>query len=216
VNPAPEHPGTAGDPETVYRTFLHADVRPVINAASTARRRAALHAAAAHLCDRLRHDITAFPAYSPGQRPPWAICQTGNALRAGFELTHAVTQAIAGSYLHVIGFNPAAAISAPRYHSETITPALNAARPARLHATLLALADHAHATTTDADLGHALATQIHRDGIPDDLWDTATAVTTAITLYQHAAVTEAAQVLCAVWDALDPAPALFPLPASPN
>jgi len=63
-------PDAGADPEAVHRSFLASDMRPVISAASTARKRAALGAAAAHLCTRLQQDITAFPAYGADQRPP--------------------------------------------------------------------------------------------------------------------------------------------------
>jgi hypothetical protein len=205
----------ASEPETIYRTFLAADIRPVITAAAPAAMRAALDTLAAHLCGRLCHDITTFRAYGPDQRPPWAACETGNALRAGFQLAHAVTQAIAGSYLTIMGFDPATATTAPAYHPDVITPALRAARPTRLHATLLGLTEHATATVTDADQGFALAGQAS-DGIPADLWDTATAVTTAIRLYRHAALTEAAHVLSTLWDELAPGPVLLPFAPSPN
>jgi hypothetical protein len=204
----------------VYRTFLDTDIRPLINTATPAARHAAVNAAARHLCGRLRHDTASFPACGPGQRPAWAACQTGNALRAGFELTSAVTQAIAGSYLQVMGFDPATAISTAGYHRDIVVPALQHARPTRHHATLLALARHAAATVTDADQGSTLARQAGHGGIPDDLWDIATSVTTAITLYRHAALTEAAQLLCTLWDSLAPdpgtAPVLLPFAPSPN
>jgi hypothetical protein len=204
------------DPEKVYRSFLAADLRPVINAATATRMRKAAGAAGEHLCGRLHRDTAGFtgiPSLGPDQRPPWATCQTGDALRAGLQLFHAVTQAIAGSYLTVMGFSPASAISHPGYHTGIITPALHAAPATRLRAILHALAAHTTHTTTDADTAAALtgSTDTHT---PPDLWDVTLGTTTAIRLYQHTALTEAAQVLYALWDNLAPGPAPHPIPAA--
>jgi hypothetical protein len=54
------HPGDDDDPEMVFRSLLAADLRPVINAATTARMRAAAGAAGEHLCGRLHRDISGF------------------------------------------------------------------------------------------------------------------------------------------------------------
>jgi hypothetical protein len=204
------------DPETVYRSFLAADLRPLISTATTTRMRAAAAAAGEHLCGRLHRDTAGFtgiPSLGPDQRPPWAACQTGDALRAGLQLFHAVTQAIAGSYLTVMGFSPARAISDPGYHPGVITPALHAAPATRLRAILHALTAHTTSTTTDADTAAALAGSIDTH-TPPDLWDVTTGTTTAIRLYQHTALTEAVQVRYTLWDNLAPGPALRPFPAT--
>jgi hypothetical protein len=117
-----ENPDAAGDPAAGYRTLMDTDIRPFLTAATPAAMRAALDATAAGMCDRLRRDITAFAAYGLDRRPPWAACEIGNALRAGFQLVHAVTH----SYLTVMGFEPAAAIMQPGYH-----PRRHHSRPAR-------------------------------------------------------------------------------------
>jgi len=115
-----------------------------------------------------------------------------------------------------MGFDPATAITTPGYHQDIVVPALEHARPARLHATLLALAGHAHATSADADQATSLAAVMSGE-MPADLWDIGTSVTTAVSLYQHTVLTEAAQVLCTLWDALDPDPdpVLRPFPLIP-
>jgi len=45
----------------------------------------------------------------PDRSPPWEVCQVGAAKPAGFRLYHHVIASVAGSYLHVLGFDPARA-----------------------------------------------------------------------------------------------------------
>jgi hypothetical protein len=191
----PDQPSraSAGDtPESVCRSLLAADPRPAIRSAPAPALRDLLSEITSHLCLLLQRQASDFTTTAP---PPdrWpGSCAIGSGLRAGFQLYHDLTQAVAASWLHATGFDPAQAAADPAYHAAVISPSLTAATRHQIRAILLDLTSHIDTVTADAATSAALsaATQL-----PDDLRDIATGVTAAIALYQHTVFTQAADIL---------------------
>jgi hypothetical protein len=109
-------------------------------AATAGQLRDTLVAISAHLGRKLDLDVAQFPAYGPDERPAWAVCQTGNAMRAGFQIYHVVIQALAGGFLAVMGFDAAQALTDPDYQAAMIVPSLASAGKARMRTILADLA----------------------------------------------------------------------------
>jgi hypothetical protein len=187
------------DPELVLRSYLDSDEEPLIPAATAGQLRDTLVAIADHLGRQLHLDVAQFPAYGPDERPPWAVCQTGNAMRAGFQIYHEVIQALAGGFLAVMSFDAAQAVTDPAYHAAVIVPSLAGAGKARMRTILTDLAGHVRATASDSAASTGL---LSASQVPADIRDVASGVTTAISLYHHAVVAEAANVLYLIWDGL--------------
>jgi len=195
---AADGPGT-GDPESVYHLYLTTDVRPAIRAASPAQMRGILRDIGAHLCHCLRRDAGGIPGLSPGRRQPWQVCQIGSGMRAGFQLYQHVTQAVAGSCLHALGFDPGRAAAEDTYFTTDVDPFLVTARQQCMRRTLLHLTGHLQAVLDDSDT----SAQASADAaVPDELWEIANGVTAGIQLYRHAVRALAVHVLYYMWEGL--------------
>jgi hypothetical protein len=205
--------GSASERESVYHAYLTTDIRPAILAASPDQLRDALRHTATSLCRYLHDDIAGIAPLRPDTRQPWELCQTGHGIHAGFQLYRHVLQAVAGSYLHALGFDPARAATDGTYLSTRIAPSLAAARTRRLRRTLLELTRHLRATVDDSDTAAATSAQAGPE-IPDDLWEIAAGVNAGIQLYHQATRMLAVHTAYQIWHALaisgTPAPAWLP------
>lgn len=211
-------------PERAFRSLLAADARPAIRAASGQQLRSVLTGITSHLCRRVHRQVSDFIAAAPAPDRWPGACEAGSGMRAGFQLYDDLCRAVAASWLHAAGFDPAQAAAGPDYHAAVIVPFLAAGKH-RLRGVLLTLTDRVRAATADADASAAIAAAAR---FPDDVWDAGTGVSAAITLYQHAVLTEAAQVTYRLHHGLGtgrapaplrftPPPAGIPFfPASPN
>lgn len=205
-----------GSPESVCRSLLAADPRPAIRAASGQQLRTALTRITSHLCNRVHRTASDFMVAAPAQDQRPGACEIGSGMRAGFRLYDDLCRAVAATWLHAAGFDPAQAAASPDYHAAVISPFLATAGKHRLRGVLLTLTDHIRAATTDADASAAIATSTR---IPDDAWDAGTGVSAAIALYRHAVLVEATYVMYHLHDELGTsrAPALLPFtPSSPG
>jgi len=133
----------------------------------------------------------------PDLRRPWQVCQVGTGTRAGLQLYRHVEQAVAGSYLHALDFDPDRATVGNIYYATIIDPFLRTARKQRLRRTLLHLADHLDATLRDSDLA---ADTSARSDLPEDVWEAGTGVNAAIQLYRYAVRVLTAHTLFYLWD----------------
>lgn len=201
--------------ESVYRSCLNADARPVIRAASADQLRLVLRRITGHLCHQLRRDLT--ESLPPGSAPAtaWGVCQASSATRSGFQLYHQVSQAIAVGCLDALGFDPHAAAASDAYLEDGVEPVLTAATRRRMRGLLLGLIGHIQAAMDDADDSADMTAGID---LPENAWEAGTGVTTAIQLYRHAALVQTGWVLSHLWDALSAsgAPILFPCTPGPS
>jgi hypothetical protein len=182
----------APDPEPTCRSYLHANAMPAMGAAPAGRLRRVLAGIAAHLCHQLRRDVTEVLPPGPAPALSWGACETGSATRAGFRHYHHAGQVIAAGCLHAIGFDPHAAADDDSYLTATIEPALTTATRDQMRDLLPDLNEHIQASMDDAGTGTA----------------------TAIRLYQHATLIQAAHVLHHLRDGLG-TPNLPPCGPSP-
>lgn len=185
------------NPELVYRAYLTADTRLAIRAATTEQMRRILADIARHLCHQLTDPLGGVPPLGPDQRQPWQVCQVGTGTRAGFQLYHHVLQAVAGCYLHALGFDPARATADDTYYATAIDPFLRKARKQWLRRTLNRLADHLDATVHDSDVAADVSAQAD---LPHDIWEVGTGVTSAIQLYRHAVRIVSVHTLFFLWE----------------
>lgn len=212
--------------ESVYRSCLNADARPVIRAASADQLRLALRRITGHLCHQLRRDLTGSLPPGTASAIAWEECQASSATQAGFQLYHQVSQAIAAGCLHALGFDPRAAAASDAYLEADVEPVLTAASRRRMRGLLLGLASHIQAIMEDADDSADMTAGID---LPENAWEAGTGVTAAIQLYRHAALVQTGWVLFRLWDGFSASgapillpytagspPASFPAQHSPN
>lgn len=212
--------------ESVYRSYLDADARPAIRAASSGQLRLVLRRIAMHLCYRLRLDLAESLPPGPASALSWGVCQTDSATRAGCQLYHQVGQAIAASCLHAIGFDPHTAADDDAYLGTAVEPVLTTASRRHMRGLLLNVVGHIEAIIDDADASAEWITGVE---LPENAWESGTGVAAAIQLYQHATLIQTAYVLFHLWNGFstsgtpilapftaDTPPAGFLAPASPN
>jgi hypothetical protein len=192
--------GPEADPESVYDTYLTIDIRPAIRAARPDQMRRILGDIGRYLCHHVRQDHRAIPALSPDRPQPGKVRQSGSGMRAGFQLYQHATQAVAGGFLHALGFDPARAAGEDSYLSTEVDPFLGKATTGRMRRTLLTFADHVQFVLDDSDTIASASTQAD---LPDHLWQLATGVSAAIHLHRHAVRALAAHVLYYAWDGLE-------------
>jgi len=209
----------AGDsPEQVVAGFLACDYRSAITAAPVHRLRDAGEDIAEYLCHHLAGNPGDLPFRAgPGARPQWAACTAGSAMRAGFELLHAVTAAVCGACLAQMGFDPEPARRSRAYQAEVVMPALACAGKNRLRDMLTQLTGTISEIARDSATTCRLVTGTE---MPEDIGQEAASVTMAISLYNQVALTTAANVLYRLRDNLLPDPDLAlplarPAPGSP-
>jgi len=188
-----------GDPESVYGVYLSTDARSAIRAAAPEQMRGVLRDISADLCRCLRRDLSGIPALGADRRQPWQACQVGCGMRAGFQLYRHVTQAVAGSFLHAMGFDPGRAVAEDAYLTTDVDPFWATACAQHMRRTLLDLADHLQAVLDDCDTSARASAQA---AVPDDLWEIGTGVTAAIQLYRHAVRARAVHALYYLWEGL--------------
>ncbi len=162
----------ASDLEGIFRSYLDADARPAIRAATADQLRRVLLDIAGHLCYWLRLDMTESLPPGPPSPVSWGICDAASATRAGFQLYHHVGQVIAAGCLHAIGFDPHRAAADHTYYSTSVQPALTAASRQRMRGLLLDLAGHIEASMDDADTSATLSAAA---GLPAEAARTAAA-----------------------------------------
>lgn len=173
------------DPESVHKVYLKADIGPAIHAATQQQLRDILHHVCGHLCHQLG-GMERFPSLRPDRRRAGEICQVGVAKMAGMQLFQQVIEAVAGSYLYALGFDPARATSDPGYFAGSIAPFLATARRQHLRRMLQYLTGHMDAVLSDSDKFAQAATETQTE-VTGDLWEIAAGVGAAISLYRHCA-----------------------------
>jgi len=189
----------SADSESVYRVYLTTDVRPAIRAATADQMRGILAAIARHLCHHLTDPIGGIPPLSPDSRAPWQVCQAGTGTRVGLQLYSRVLQAVAGSYLQALGFDPDRATQDTSFFTTSIDPFLRHTRKQQLGRALLHIADYLETIVHDSDTAADASAQAD---LPEDVWEVATGVGAAVELYRHGVRVLAVHVLFYLWDGL--------------
>lgn len=188
---------------SVYDSYLAADVRPAIHAASVPELRTTLDQVVKLLCHHAQDDFGPAQAITADSRLPYEICEVGRGIKAGLQLYRHVGQAVAGSYLNSMGYETARLIADRGYADSVIGPSASKATEEQAKGMLLALANHMDAVVKDGVIAASAPGAASDVTAADDLQDIAAGASLAIALYSHTACQIAVYVLYKMWMNLD-------------
>lgn len=187
--------------------------RLVICAAPAHRLRPTLASIAAHLCIRVRPNLTEPLPPGPVSRAVRGVCDAGSARHAGVQLYHHAGQVIAASCLHVLGFDSHQVAAGDTYFTTIVQPTLAASRQ-RMRGLLLDLAAYIDATMDAAD---TITSPRRDDRLPDETQDTGTGILATAGHYQHTTMIQTAHLQSMLLDGFTSTPrGRQPEPAPPT